>query len=62
MRFLVVATLTALIAGPAIGADRHAERIVTRHIASIVPPDGSGGVAVALPHRRAEPVLQLRLG
>lgn len=48
MRFLVVATLTALIAGPAIGADRHAERIVTRHIASIVPPDGSGGVAVAL--------------
>src|SRR6266436_1942462 len=48
MRFLVVATLTALIAGPAIGADRHAERIVTRHIASIVPPDGAGGVAVAL--------------
>src|SRR5262249_29300042 len=28
--------------------DRDAERIVTRRVASIVPPDGAGGVAVAL--------------
>jgi len=38
----------ALIAGPSVAADRDAERIVTRQVASIVPPDGVGGVAVAL--------------
>jgi hypothetical protein len=48
MRFLVPVALTALIAGPSVAADRDAERIVTRHVASIVPPDGAGGVAVAL--------------
>src|SRR6476661_10848516 len=48
MRFLVAVALTALIAGPSVAADRDAERIVTRHVASIVPPDGAGGVAVAL--------------
>jgi beta-lactamase class C len=48
MRFLVAVALTALIAGPLVAADRDTERIVTRHVASIVPPDGAGGVAVAL--------------
>ena len=48
MRFLVAVALTALIAGPSVAADRDTERIVTRHVASIVPPDGAGGVAVAL--------------
>jgi hypothetical protein len=48
MRFLVAVALTALIAGPSVAADRDAERIVMRHVASIVPPDGAGGVAVAL--------------
>jgi len=48
MRFLVAVALTALIASPSVAADRDAERIVTRHVASIVPPDGAGGVAVAL--------------
>src|SRR5262249_12193508 len=48
MRFLVAVALTALIAGPSVAADRDAERIVTRHVASIVPPDGAGGIAVAL--------------
>jgi beta-lactamase class C len=48
MRFLVAVALTALIAGPSVAADRDAERIVTRHVASMVPPDGAGGVAVAL--------------
>lgn len=48
LRFLVAATLTALMAGPALGADRHVERIVAREIAAIVPADGAGGVAVAL--------------
>ena len=38
----------ALIASPSVAADRDAERIVTRHVASIVPPDDAGGVAVAL--------------
>src|SRR5262245_5711720 len=48
MRFLVAVALTALITGPSVAADRDTERIVTRHVASIVPPDGAGGVAVAL--------------
>jgi beta-lactamase class C len=48
MRFLVAVALTALIAGPSVAADCDAERIVTRHVASIVPPDDAGGVAVAL--------------
>src|SRR5215471_17564096 len=48
MRFLVAVALTALIASPSVAADRDAERIVTRQVASIVPPDGAGGVAVAL--------------
>src|SRR5215471_17739684 len=48
MRFLVAVALTALIASPSVAADRDAERTVTRHVASIVPPDGAGGVAVAL--------------
>jgi Beta-lactamase len=48
MRFLVAVALTALIANPLVAADRDAERIVTRHVASIVPPEGAGGVAVAL--------------
>jgi hypothetical protein len=38
----------ALIASPSAATDRDAERIVTRQVASIVPPDGAGGVAVAL--------------
>src|SRR6516165_8396019 len=38
----------ALIASPSVAGDRDTERIVTRHVASIVPPDGAGGVAVAL--------------
>jgi CubicO group peptidase (beta-lactamase class C family) len=48
MRFLVAVALTALIASPSVAGDRDAERIVTRRVASIVPPDGAGGVAVAL--------------
>src|SRR5215831_9175885 len=48
MRSLVAVALMALIAGPSVAADRDAERIVTRQVASIVPPDGAGGVAVAL--------------
>jgi hypothetical protein len=45
VRFLVAAMLMVLIAGPAVGADHDAERIVTRQVASIVPP--AGGVAVS---------------
>jgi beta-lactamase class C len=37
-----------LIASPSVATDRDAERIVTRQVASIVPPDSAGGVAVAL--------------
>src|SRR5262249_30116062 len=43
----VAVELMALIAGPSVAADRDAERIVTRQVASIVPPDGAGGVASA---------------
>jgi beta-lactamase class C len=38
----------ALIASPSVAGERDAERIVTRQVASIVPPDDAGGVAVAL--------------
>lgn len=48
MRFLAAVALMASIASPSVAADRDAERIVTRQAASIVPPDGAGGVAVAL--------------
>ena len=52
MRLVTMASIMALLAAPAAGADRQteriAERIVTRHVRSIVPPDGGGGVAVAL--------------
>jgi len=48
MRLLTMALLMALLAAPAAGADGQVERIVTRHVRAIVPPDGGGGVAVAL--------------
>ncbi len=48
MRFLFAASILLLIAGAAVGADRHAERIVARQVEPIVPSDGAGGVAVAL--------------
>jgi beta-lactamase class C len=51
MRLVTMASIMALIAAPAApaaGADRQVERIVTRHVRSIVPPDGGGGGAVAL--------------
>src|SRR5882724_5329240 len=53
MRLVTMASIMALIAAPAAGADRQVERIVertvARHVRSIVPPDGTGGVvAVAL--------------
>jgi hypothetical protein len=49
MRFLVAVALMAVIASPSAAADRDAERIVTRQVASIVPPDGAGGVASSGP-------------
>lgn len=48
MRLATAASILALVTGPAAGADGQVERIVTRHVQSIVPPDGAGGVAVAL--------------
>jgi len=48
MRFVTAASLMLLLCGAAAGADRDAERIVARQVQSIVPPDGAGGVAVAL--------------
>ena len=45
---LLAVTMTALIVGPAAGAERYADEIVARHIQTIVPSDGAGGVAVAL--------------
>src|SRR5262245_18210337 len=52
MRLVIVASIMALIAAPAAGADAQMERIVARHVRSIVPPDGGGGVAVALRFER----------
>jgi beta-lactamase class C len=50
MRLVTMASIMALLAAPAAAAaaDRQVERIVTRHVRSIVPADGGGGVAVAL--------------
>ena len=48
MRLVTMASIIALVAAPAAGADRQIERMVARHVRAIVPPDGAGGVAVAL--------------
>jgi beta-lactamase class C len=48
MRFATIVSLIALLCEPAAGAEGRGERIVARQVASIVPPDGAGGVAVAL--------------
>jgi hypothetical protein len=39
MRLVTMASIMALIPAPAAGADRHVERIVARHVRSIIPPD-----------------------
>jgi len=48
MRLAIAASMMALIAAPAAGTDAQIERTVARHVRSIVPADGGGGVAVAL--------------
>jgi beta-lactamase class C len=48
MRLAIATSILALIAAPAAGAEREPERAVARHVRSIVPTDGGGGVAVAL--------------
>lgn len=48
MRCVTVVLTVAVVAAPAARADNRVERIVTRHVQSIVPGDGAGGVAVAL--------------
>src|SRR5215510_13172486 len=48
MRLVTIASIMVFLAAPAAGADGQVERIVTRHVRSIVPPDGGGGAAVAL--------------
>jgi beta-lactamase class C len=48
MRLAIATSILALIAAPAAGAERELERAVARHVRSIVPADGGGGVAVAL--------------
>ena len=48
MRLVTMAAILALVTLPAVAGDGQLERIVARHVRSIVPPDGAGGVAVAL--------------
>src|SRR5499426_3319537 len=48
MRLVTAVSLMLLACSAAAGAERDAERIVARQVQSIVPPDGAGGVAVAL--------------
>jgi beta-lactamase class C len=48
MRLVTMAAILALVTLPAVAGDGQLERIVARHVRSIVPLDGSGGVAVAL--------------
>jgi len=47
MRFAIAAVIIILVA-PAAGARDDAGRAVARHVHSIVPADGAGGVAVAM--------------
>lgn len=48
MRLAIAASIMVLMAAPAAGAERQVELIVARHVRSIVPADGAGGVAVAM--------------
>jgi beta-lactamase class C len=48
MRFATLASILALVSGPAAAADGGVESVVARHVQTIVPSDGAGGVAVAL--------------
>jgi hypothetical protein len=48
MRVATMASIMALIAAPAAGADAQIERTIARQVRAIVPADGAGGVAVAL--------------
>src|SRR5262249_8903910 len=48
MRVATMASIMALIAAPAAGADRQIEPTGARQVRAIVPADGAGGVAVAL--------------
>jgi beta-lactamase class C len=48
VRLAIATSILALIAAPAAGAERELEGVVARHVRSIVPADGGGGVAVAL--------------
>src|SRR5215470_10189820 len=48
MRVATMASIMALIAAPAAGADTQIEQTVARQVRAIVPADGAGGVAVAL--------------
>jgi|AmaraimetFIIA100_FD_contig_121_226299_length_9924_multi_7_in_0_out_0_4 beta-lactamase class C len=48
MRLAITAATVVLIAAPAASADAQIEQTVARHISTIVPADGAGGVAVAL--------------
>jgi beta-lactamase class C len=48
LRFVTAVSVLASVVAPAAGAESRLERIVTRHVQSIVPADDAGGVAVAL--------------
>src|SRR5262245_26317313 len=48
MRLAIAASIMALIAAPVARAEGEVEHIVARHVRSIVPTDGAGGVAVVL--------------
>ena len=48
MRLAIATSILALMAATAAGAERELERAIARHVRSIVPADGGGGVAVAL--------------
>jgi beta-lactamase class C len=48
MRVATMASIMALIAAPAAGADAQIEQTVARQVRAILPTDGAGGVAVAL--------------
>ena len=45
---LAIATVIIILIAPAAGARDDAGRAVARHVHSIVPADGAGGVAVAM--------------
>jgi hypothetical protein len=62
MRVGIAASMLALIAAPAARRRARGRTDIARHLHSIVPGDGAGGVAAAMRINGRIPILELRVG